>query len=159
MLESDKLPQQNEAQQNYVFVSWQMLYILSFARNELWDLYMKRFVVKHCQSKMICNKLFANGIPYLTLISKLWNITFDFFYRFNFVYNGMALCQEAKLTLCQEAKFTLPILCMMTSSNGSIFRITGHLCGEFTDGWIPRTKASDGELWCFLWSMPEWTVE
>ena len=40
---------------------------------------------------------------------------------------------------------------MMTSSNGDIFRITGHLCGEFTGPrWIPRTKASDGELWCFF---------
>ena len=42
---------------------------------------------------------------------------------------------------------------MMTSSNGNIFRVTGHLCGEFTGPrWIPRTKASDAELWCFLWS-------
>ena len=37
----------------------------------------------------------------------------------------------------------------MTSSNGNIFRVTGHLCGEFTGPqWIPRTKASDAELWC-----------
>ena len=42
---------------------------------------------------------------------------------------------------------------MMTSSNGNIFRVTGHLCGEFTGPrWTPRTKASDAELWCFLWS-------
>ena len=42
---------------------------------------------------------------------------------------------------------------MMTSSNGSISRVTGHLCGEFTGPrWIPHTKASDAELWCFLWS-------
>ena len=42
---------------------------------------------------------------------------------------------------------------MMTSSNGNIFRITGPLCGEFTGHrWIPLTKASDAELWCFLWS-------
>ena len=28
---------------------------------------------------------------------------------------------------------------MMTSSNGNIFRVTGHLCGEFTGPrWIPR---------------------
>ena len=40
---------------------------------------------------------------------------------------------------------------MMTSSNGNIFRVTGHLCGEFTGPrWIPRTKASDAELWCFF---------
>ena len=44
---------------------------------------------------------------------------------------------------------------MMTSSNGNIFRVTGHLCGEFTGlRWIPRTKASDAELWCFLWCAP-----
>ena len=42
---------------------------------------------------------------------------------------------------------------MMTPSNGNIFRVTGHLCGEFTGPrWIPRTKASDAELWSFLWS-------
>ena len=29
---------------------------------------------------------------------------------------------------------------------------TGHL-------WIPLTKASDAELWCFLWYAPEQTVE
>ena len=44
----------------------------------------------------------------------------------------------------------------MTSSNGNIFRVTGHLCGEFTGPrWIPRTKASDAELWCLLWCAPE----
>ena len=37
-----------------------------------------------------------------------------------------------------------------------IFRVTGHLCGEFTGHrWIPRTKATDTELSCFLWSVPE----
>ena len=36
------------------------------------------------------------------------------------------------------------------------FRVTGHLCGEFTGPrWIPHTKASDTELWCFLWSASE----
>ena len=46
---------------------------------------------------------------------------------------------------------------MMTSSNGNNYRIIGHLCGEFTDPrWIPRTKASDAKLWCFLWSACVW---
>ena len=45
---------------------------------------------------------------------------------------------------------------MMTSSNGNIFCVTGPLCGELTSHrWIPRTKASNAELWCFLWSAPE----
>ena len=44
---------------------------------------------------------------------------------------------------------------MMTSSNGNIFGVTGPLCGEFTrHRWIPLTKASDVEYWCFLWSAP-----
>ena len=43
---------------------------------------------------------------------------------------------------------------MMTSSNGNIWRVTGPLCGEFTGHrWIPRTKASGAELWCFLLSL------
>ena len=45
---------------------------------------------------------------------------------------------------------------MMTSSNGNIFRVTGLLCGEFTGHrWIPFTKASGAELWCFLSSVAE----
>ena len=44
---------------------------------------------------------------------------------------------------------------MKTSSKGNIFRVTGHLCVEFTCyRWIRLTKASDAELWCFLWSAP-----
>ena len=55
---------------------------------------------------------------------------------------------------------TRPAFIMMTSSNGNIFCVTGPLCGEFTGHrWIPLTKASDAELWCFLWSAPEQTVE
>ena len=45
---------------------------------------------------------------------------------------------------------------MMPSSNGNIFRVTGPLYGEFTDHrGIPRTKASDAELWYFLLYAPE----
>ena len=41
----------------------------------------------------------------------------------------------------------------MTSSNENIFRVTGPVCGEFTGlRWMPHTKASDAEHWCFLWS-------
>ena len=49
-----------------------------------------------------------------------------------------------------------PLGAMMTSSNGNIFRVTGPLSGEFTGHrWIPLTKASDAELWSFLWSAPQ----
>ena len=39
---------------------------------------------------------------------------------------------------------------MMTSSNGTVFRVTSLLWGESTDhGWIPLTKASDADLLTF----------
>ena len=42
---------------------------------------------------------------------------------------------------------------MMSSSNGNRFRVAGTLWGEFTGHrWIPRTEASDAELWCFLFN-------
>ena len=49
---------------------------------------------------------------------------------------------------------------IMTLSIGNIFHFTGPLCREFTSHqWIPLTKASNVELWCFLWSVPEQMVE
>ena len=35
------------------------------------------------------------------------------------------------------------------------------LCGGESTGdcWIPLTKASDAEVWCFLWSAPEQMAE
>ena len=48
----------------------------------------------------------------------------------------------------------------MTSSNVNIFRVTGPSWVESTGHWwISLTKASDAELWCFLWSAPEQTIE
>ena len=43
-------------------------------------------------------------------------------------------------------------IAMMTSSNGSIFRVTDPLCGKFTGHrWIPLTQASDAQLlWVFF---------
>ena len=36
------------------------------------------------------------------------------------------------------------------------FHVAGHLWGEITGPrWIPRTKASDAERWCWLWSASE----
>ena len=54
----------------------------------------------------------------------------------------------------------LLLICMMTSSNGKIFRVTGPLCVEFTGHRrIPHTKSSDTEFWCFRWSVPEKKIE
>ena len=49
---------------------------------------------------------------------------------------------------------------MMMLSIENFFHITGPLCGKFTSQrWIPLTKASDVELWCFIWSVPEQELE
>ena len=55
-----------------------------------------------------------------------------------------------------ERSFSNPHPSTMTTSNGNIFCVTCPLCGECTGHrWILRTKASDAEFWCFLWSPPE----
>ena len=44
----------------------------------------------------------------------------------------------------------------ITFGEECIFRITGPLWGQFTGHrWIPLTKTSDAEFWCFLWSAAE----
>ena len=56
----------------------------------------------------------------------------------------------------------LTMMYMIASSNWDIICVIGHLCVEFTGHrWISLSKASDDELWCFLWSAPikQYTVE
>ena len=74
-------------------------------------------------------------VNWLLYMSNIFtNVTCDF----------VALFIKAKL---YESNFTDLILIvetnnyMMTSSNGNIFRVTGHLCGEFTGPrWILHTQ-------------------
>ena len=47
-------------------------------------------------------------------------------------------CDIVQMRMCYSSS-------MMTSSNGTIFRITGHLCGEFTG---PRTTQRPGTRSC-----------
>ena len=76
------------------------------------------------------------------------------------VNGGTIVCRNGVEVQTITSHKTGMWLHMMTSSNGNIFRVTGHLCGEFTGPrWIPRTKASNAELWCFLWSASHQTVE
>ena len=59
-----------------------------------------------------------------------------------------------------RTELSLMVSITMAPSNGNIFYVTGPLWGESTGNrWIPLTQASDAELWCFLWSAPEQTVE
>ena len=64
------------------------------------------------------------------------------------------ICQNDVATSFWSNNYDVMIMScvhMMTSSNGNIFHVTDHLCGEFTGHrWIHRPKASDEDLWCFL---------
>ena len=47
------------------------------------------------------------------------------------------------------------VLLAICAGNSPVTGVTGHLRGEFTGHrWSPHTKASDAELWCFLWTAP-----
>ena len=79
-----------------------------------------------------------------------------YYYYYYYYHKGQPGNRETSHGYALRATFQN----IMTSSNGNIFRVTGHLCGEFTGPrWIPHTKASDAELWCFLWSVSEYTIE
>ena len=75
-----------------------------------------------------------------------------------FVSQCISWLKSSHISLCKKDAIKISLnftLNMMTSSNGNIFSVTGPLCGEFTgQRGIPRTKASDAEIWCFLWSAP-----
>ena len=59
-----------------------------------------------------------------------------------YMYCTSEMAQVVSARMCMYPEVTIMIN-MMTSSNGNIFRVNGHLCGEFTGPrWIPRTKAS-----------------
>ena len=98
----------------------------------------------------------ANRIPLSPLISC----------RLDQARHGNQLKQQQVITIqtcigtaLLQVRPEMPVH-MMTSSSENFFRVTGLLCGEFTGHrWIPRTKASDAELWWFLWSAPEEAVE
>ena len=55
---------------------------------------------------------------------------------------------------------TLALLVLNMMMRSLIFNITCPLWGESTSHWwIPITKVSDTELWCFIWYAPEQIVE
>ena len=57
---------------------------------------------------------------------------------------------DRQLLMIWIAEVDVFIWPMMTSSKGNIFRVTDHLCGEFTGHrWSLRTKACNAEIWFF----------
>ena len=81
---------------------------------------------------------------------KTLNMTENSFLRITFCVWEVHACDKYAFI---QVKWLITTDNMMTSSNGNIFRVTGPFCGEFIGHrWIPRTKASDAELGCFIWS-------
>ena len=102
------------------------------------------------QSPLCLSVITLEGI-YLYMISLKYIISWYILFLDTIL---MAKCKTVISRCVRNEKTTI----IMTSWNGNIFRVTGHLCREFTGHWwIPHTNASDVELWCFLWS--EWMVE
>ena len=72
--------------------------------------------------------------------------------------------KHPSINLCyvyRRISISMRTLYMMASPNGNIFRVTVFYEGNPRGGhrWIPFTKASDAELWYFLWTSPEQTIE
>ena len=88
----------------------------------------------------------------------------EYIYRCNDIHPAWSIVvQNSRQYICQSLSSTSRVhssTSVITALHndvikGNIFRVTGPLCGKFTGHrWIPRTKASDAELWCFLWSVP-----
>ena len=70
------------------------------------------------------------------------------------ITNSLSLGNVANTKWNQENSYALFLHIHDDVIKWKHFPRTGHLCVEFTgQRWIPRTKASDAELWCFLWSV------
>ena len=84
------------------------------------------------------------------LASGLWGSFFAF--ETNYVWNWTQIFWKNQLLDSADSNYNgVFVNFVMTSSNVNIFRVTGPLRGKFTgDRWIPLTKASDAELWCFF---------
>ena len=81
--------------------------------------------------------------------SQHWSGYWLWFERGDKPFPGSMLNQAYDVTSPHWVNMT-----MMTSSNGNIFHVTGHFCGEFT-GELPAQRTVTRSFWCFLWSVPE----
>ena len=120
-----------------------LTFVSALLKNSLWpsDYLLQRSVSNLAQVGLLPDGI-IKPLPEPTLTNHQWSP----------VIHPKQLMRDTSSITKISLKFTY---LMMTSSNGNIFRVTGHFTGH---RWIPRTKASDAELWCFLWSAPEWTI-
>ena len=109
----------------------------------------------------LCFRECSSAVSYVLCLKAVINIKLSVFIDHSPIVVFCTVCSGWQLwnmygCFVYSRVLVSPMMYMMTSSNGNIFRVTGHLCEEFTGPrWIPRTKDSDAELWCFLWCTPE----
>ena len=64
--------------------------------------------------------------------------------------------KRVRFSITRKASATKCGLLYMMHQMETFSALLAICAGKFTDHrWIPRTKASDAKLWCFLWSAPE----
>ena len=98
----------------------------------------------HCMEKIV-----HWNLKYIVI---KWNIMYELIAE-RFIYSRGCYV-NIRLWANKQLIKTSPHI--MTSSNGNIFRVTGPLRGESIGHWrISLTKASEAELWYYVWSTPE----
>ena len=148
---------------SYVFISviWEYMHLISLALCQMFV-----FILTPRPTMVHITKAVSH--PFNKLITKiLYNLYGSYLKTEELIRPQFCTCHDssAVMTLkthlkqdCFSQDFSCKLInhVMMTSSHGNIFHVTGPWCGEFTGHrWIPRTKACDVELWCFLWFASE----
>ena len=78
------------------------------------------------------NRVYRASI-YTFLCFAFWNVPFLTKMKQKWIYTKYDIMDIYTIILIQnDSMYVSGLLCMMTSSNGDIFRVTGPLCGEFT---------------------------
>ena len=121
----------------------------------------------------MCRCVFSWGVLCLSMILSRETVLSDFIL-------GISACTGKTATVYMVKSVTPDLRCkpqvhrlttvkfpwwrhQMETFSASLSLCAGNspITGEFPahkGQWrIPRAKASDAELWCFLWSAPEWT--
>ena len=114
-------------------------------------LYLYIFVLSNTKSIHSSNQVWAT--IRVAIKTEYYNKYSNFSNAYPFISIIRLGCCPCPILWGRKSNFKMvPVMfLMMTSANGNIFRVTGHLCGQFTGPrWIHRSKASDVELWIFF---------
>ena len=112
-----------------------------------------RLIWSYPQSATYCLVLSAHAISWhpIVFFKKLsvWSLKSSFLMK-TIVFHAVTLWLNLSCRLV-TGRYDATEHTMMMSSNGNIFRVTGHLCGKFTGHrWILRTKTSDASFYVFF---------